>query len=190
MRLKRNILRVIAGMMLIGAVALCMAGCQRAADPQTYLLPIETNAPAATAAPEATAQPEPTAAPANGDETQGGEEPEKARSYAVGYVRVITPTQSGWLPLPAEEDMVFPLRQITADGREDVNMIHLTPTGVYVESANCDNQDCVKQGEVTLENMHDRVMGNAIICLPHQVYLELYSTEELLAAAAAQEEAP
>jgi hypothetical protein len=56
-----------------------------------------------------------------------------------------------------------------------------------MESATCENQDCVHQGEVTLENKNARVLENLIICLPNQVYLELYSTEELLALSAGQE---
>ena len=72
-------------------------------------------------------------------------------------------------------------------GREIVNVIHVTPSGVYMESANCENQDCVLQGEVTLDNKGSRPLENMIICLPHQVVLELYSTEELLAMSAEQE---
>ena len=50
-----------------------------------------------------------------------------------------------------------------------------------MKSSTCDNQDCVKQGVVTLENMEERLLGNMIICLPNQVTLSLYTTEELLA---------
>ena len=110
-------------------------------------------------------------------------------TFAKGYVRVLSPTQSGWLALPTEGEAIFPLRQMTEDGRITENIIHLTANSVYMDSANCDNQDCVHQGEVTLENRDERALGNMIICLPNQVYLELYSTEELLAAVAAQEDA-
>jgi len=117
----------------------------------------------------------------------GSAREEESPVYARGYVRVVSPTVTGWLPLPEEEDYVYPLRQICGDGSEMVNIIHITPMGVFMESATCENQDCVHQGEVTLENKNARVLENLIICLPNQVYLELYSTEELLALSAGQE---
>ena len=49
-----------------------------------------------------------------------------------------------------------------------------------MKSSPCDNQDCVKQGEVTLANKDERILSNMIICLPNQVVLELYTPEELL----------
>ncbi len=108
---------------------------------------------------------------------------EETVTYAKGYVRVLSPTQSGWLPLPEEEPYIFPLRQMREDGTITVNNICVTPNGVYMESSTCENQDCVHQGMVTLDNMDQRILENMIICLPNQVYLELYSTEQLLGAA-------
>ena len=35
------------------------------------------------------------------------------------------------------------------------------------------------QGEVTLENKDQRVLQHMVLCLPHDVIVELYSTEEL-----------
>ena len=86
----------------------------------------------------------------------------------------------GWLPLPSEGEVSYPLRQILPDGTEAVNTIHLTPEGVYMEDSTCANHDCVNQGEVTLENKQDRILANMIICLPNQVTLELYTPEEVL----------
>ena len=105
---------------------------------------------------------------------------EEAAPPAKGYVQVSTATYSGWLPLPAEGETVFPLRQILPDGTEAVNTIHLSPEGVYMEDSTCPNHDCVQQGEVTLDNMRDRILGNMIICLPNQVILALYTPEEVL----------
>ena len=101
-------------------------------------------------------------------------------TYARGYVRVIYGNGSGWLRLPEDEPYIFPLRQMREDGTITVNNICVTPTGVYMESSTCENQDCVYQGEVTLDNMDERLLGNMIICLPNQVCLELYSIEQLL----------
>ena len=102
-----------------------------------------------------------------------------------GYVYISSPTGSGWLPLPAEGDLVFPLRQILPDGRQTENVLHLTPEGVYMESATCDNHDCIGQGTVTLQNRQDRILSNMIICLPNQVTVQLFSPEEFMSLAGA-----
>ena len=98
--------------------------------------------------------------------------PETGTENAVAYVFVSSPTQSGWLPLPEEGAYSYHLRQVNEDGSESENVIHLTPEGICMESATCDNQDCVMQGMVTLENRYERILSNMIICLPNQVFLE------------------
>ena len=65
-------------------------------------------------------------------------------------------------------------------GTETENVVHLTPEGVYMESSTCEGHDCVLQGEVTLENRKDRILGNMIICLPNQVCLQLFTPDEIL----------
>ena len=42
----------------------------------------------------------------------------------------------------------------------------------------CENQNCVEQGEVTLENREKRILLNMVICLPHNLRLELVTREE------------
>ena len=99
----------------------------------------------------------------------------------AGYVLVTTATQAGWLPLPTEGEQSLPLTQTLPDGTRAVNLIHLTPNSVYMEDSTCANHDCVGEGEVTLDNISERILGNMIICLPNQVVLYLYSSEEVLA---------
>lgn len=106
--------------------------------------------------------------------------PEATPKPAKAYVLVSTATQSGWLPLPEEGEVSYPLRQLLPDGSEAENLIHLTPDGVYMEDATCENHDCVDQGAVTLQNRDERILGNMIICLPNQVVLQLYTPEEVL----------
>ncbi len=118
--------------------------------------------------PTATAQPQATA------------EPTDSPKPAKGYVLVTTATQSGWLPLPEEGEVSYPVRQLLPNGTEAINTIHLTPEGVYMEDSTCEGHDCVQQGEVTLDNRTERILGNMIICLPNQVTLQLYTPEELL----------
>ena len=122
-------------------------------------------------------------APADGE----GEEAD-APQPANGYVLVTTSTQAGWLPLPDEGEYSYSLKQTMSDGTEVENVIHLTPNGVYMEDSTCENHDCVMQGEVTLENKEDRILSNMIICLPNQVYLQLFTPEEVLEMFTAQQE--
>ena len=109
----------------------------------------------------------------------GAETPPPAPAKA--YVLVTTASQMGFLPLPEEEDYLFPLTQALPDGTVAENVIHVSPDGVWMESSNCENQDCVQEGTVTLENRRDRILGNWIICLPHQLTLQLLTPEEVLA---------
>ena len=128
----------------------------------------------AAAEPEADIQAPETAQPGATDAPEDGPKPAK------GYVLVTTATQSGWLPLPEEGEVSYPIRQILPDGSEAENVIHLTPDGVYMEDSTCANHDCIQQGTVTLENRDERILSNMIICLPNQVTLQLFTPEELL----------
>ena len=115
-----------------------------------------------------------TASPAPGDSA----EPEATfdPSSVKGWL-VVTVGNSTYQPLPLIAEGDYSVTQ--ESGAE--NVIHVTENSVEMKSSTCDNQDCVKQGVVTLENMEERLLGNMIICLPNQVTLSLYTTEELLA---------
>ena len=143
------------------ALMLCAVAAAEAAQE-----PASPEAAQETAAPEAVA-------PVESDEA--------AAEPAKGYVLVSTASWAGWLPLPNEGEISYPLRQVLPDGTEAVNVIHLTPDGVYMEDSTCEGHDCVQQGEVTLENRDERILSNMIICLPNQVFLQLFTPEELLA---------
>lgn len=77
-------------------------------------------------------------------------------------------------PYPLLEEWDLPITQ--ADGQK--NVVHVSREGFYMASATCDNQDCVHQGSVTLQNRDVRLLGNMVLCLPNQVMLELLSPEE------------
>ena len=128
----------------------------------------------------APAEQAPTTEPAATAQPQATQGPTDSPKPAKGYVLVTTATQSGWLPLPEEGEVSYPLRQLLPNGTEAVNTIHLTPEGVYMEDSTCEGHDCVQQGEVTLDNRAERILGNMIICLPNQVTLELFTPEEVL----------
>ena len=99
---------------------------------------------------------------------------------SIGYVLVRTQNMIGLLPLPVEKEYSRTIRQTMEDGTEAVNVLHLTPNGFRMEDANCEGHDCVNMGEVTLENREERVLWNMVICLPHQLSLELITREEAL----------
>ena len=122
------------------------------------------DAPAVTDAPEATAAPETTAVPSGAD-----------LFTAPGYVYIAANNEGRWFALPDEE-----AGTITVKNEDKVNIIRLTNHSVMMESSTCDNQDCVNQGEVTLENLSDRVLYNMILCLPHSVSIELYTQQEMI----------
>ena len=97
---------------------------------------------------------------------------------SIAYVLVRMPEAIGLLPLPVEGEYTRTIRQVMADGTEAVNVLHLTANGVWMEDSNCEGHDCILEGEVTLENREERVLWNMIICLPHQLSLELITREE------------
>ena len=97
---------------------------------------------------------------------------------SIAYVLVRMPNPVGLLPLPLEGEYTKTIRQVMADGSESVNVLHITTNGFWMEDANCEGHDCVKQGLVTLENREERILWNMIICLPHQLSAELITREE------------
>ena len=91
-----------------------------------------------------------------------------------------------------EEDMVI----ITVDGKEyarvplskprtvtvtqedgSVNVVEVSDHGAVMAHSTCDNQLCVKMGEVTVDNWEFRPNQQFIICLPNRVSVELAVTE-------------
>lgn len=160
---------IVAALLLIVAVLMVVLRRNAPAnvDANAPLLPLTaTDAPTeaptelATSTPEAAATPEATATP---DLSQ------------VKAFLVVTVSDKTYQPIPLTEEGYYRLRH-----GDCINIVHVTPTSIDMHEANCDNQDCVEQGEVTLENKDTRILGNRIICLPNQVTLQLYSRNELM----------
>lgn len=141
------------------------------AAPKATATPIATATPMATAAHDATATAAPTATPGTPAAVGPVAEP-AVKAYLLVTVRGVV-----YQPIPLTEEGEYTVKQGTS-GME--NVIHVTPTSVNMKSSTCDNQDCVQQGEVTLNNMKERILGNMIICLPNEVTLELYTPEGLM----------
>jgi len=104
---------------------------------------------------------------------------EGEKTEAAGYVYITAGQEGRWYALPVDEEAVLRLER-----GDMVNEIKLIPDGVYMHASTCDNQDCVMQGTITLENKDERILGNFIVCLPHQVAIELYSRDEVMASQA------
>ena len=176
---KKNLIVIATLALLIVLVAVAAAVLKPEINPTLGTLeadptatPVVTEAPAATDVPEAeaTAEPETTEAPAEtGDAAEEGIPAMQAEAYLVVSVAGMM-----YEPIPLVEEGRYSIR------RDDfVNVIEVTPTSIKMHESSCDNQDCVEQGVVSLENYKDRVLQNMIICLPNEVVLELYTTEEL-----------
>ena len=107
----------------------------------------------------AQASPAPTAAP--------DEAPEKAAEAEAYLYIIVNGRISAIYPIGEEGD-------VTVDqGNGKVNVVHLTGNGFYMASSTCDNQLCVQQGEVTIDNYQQRILGASVLCLPNNVDLEL-----------------
>lgn len=143
-----------------------------APDAVTYI--DETPAPETTALSEATAAPETTASPQITVETAGqpqaaGPMPRAQTAEVRGYVVLTAGGRQYGDPIPMDREKIITIRQ--DDGK--VNQVHITPEKVYMETSTCENQDCVGQGEITLDNYDKRVLGTYVICLPNNVTIEL-----------------
>ena len=163
---KKNLIVILALVALIGLVAATSMMLKPKIEPTLGELAADPTAvPAATEAPvEETTQ-------ENAEET----EQESAAQMAQAYL-VVTVAGAMYEPIPLYEEGRY-----TITRGDYVNTIAVTPNSIRMHESSCDNQDCVLQGEVTLENRHSRVLQNLIICLPNDVMLELYSPDELMA---------
>ena len=166
--------------LVLVAVAVLIAGRMINANSKPAALPTisPTETPVVTTAPEATAEPTATEAPSA---TENAALSAEEMFPAPGYVYIVAGNEGRWFALPEEEPGT-----ITVKDEDKVNIIRLTNHSVMMESSTCDNQDCVDQGEVSLENLSSRVLYNMILCLPHSVSIELYSQQEMIAMFSAQ----
>jgi len=90
----------------------------------------------------------------------------------TAYLRISVPGQTYELiPLTEEREIVIE----QADGSR--NVVEIFPGGFRMKESNCPNQDCILQGDVTVDNIAGRVLANEIICLPHRLVLELVTAD-------------
>jgi len=95
------------------------------------------------------------------------------------------PSDTPWLSIRADGFTYAPVPLIATgdytfthpDG--SYNILHVTPSGIHMDSADCSTQDCVNQGTATLDNYEFRPLGGQIICLPHKLIVELIPDGQL-----------
>lgn len=141
--------------------------------PEASPEPAQSEAPEATEAPEAPAQ---TAAPEATDaqaesaaQAAAGPMPRAQTAEVKGYVVLTVGGRQYGDPIPMDRDKIITIQQ--EDGK--VNKVHITPEKVYMESSTCENQDCVGQGEISLDNYETRILSTFVICLPNEVTIEM-----------------
>ena len=145
--------------------------------------PDATEEAAATEAPDAAEETAPVTVTSPSGETttpapEESQEPEVTFDPAsIKAWLVVTAGGTVYQPIPLVEEGEYSVIQEETGAK---NVIHVTTESIDMKSSTCENQDCVKQGVVSLDNMDSRLLGNMIICLPNQVTLELYTTEELI----------
>lgn len=147
------------------------------AEPEETAAPEATAVPEETAAPEATAAPEKAATPAKDSSPAAqaaGPMPRAQTAQVRGYVVLTVGGRQYGDPIAMDREKIITIRQ--DDGK--VNLVHITPEKVYMESSTCENQDCVGQGEISLDNYDKRILGTCVICLPNNVTIELVPAGE------------
>lgn len=102
-------------------------------------------------------------------------QPGSKRVPAEGYLR-ITADRVVFEPIPIHEDRRIEIRQL--GGAWNVAMIRQGV--VHMDSANCNTQDCIHQGAVSLDNRDMRLLHGSIVCLPHRLVLELLNEQEAI----------
>ena len=73
-----------------------------------------------------------------------------------------------------DEDQIIEIDQ----GNDIVNHVEVKDGAIHMLDSTCPDQQCVDQGDITLENYEDRPLRNWIVCLPNQVTVELALEDE------------
>ena len=92
-----------------------------------------------------------------------------AESYLL-----VTTSSGTHSPIPLAEETSF---TINYQG-DEFNTIHIGKNYFFMEESSCENQNCIEEGTVSLENRESRVLYNMVLCLPHNLSLELLDRDE------------
>ena len=130
-----------------------------------------------TEAPAAQATAEPTEAPAEAEAevkaeapaAMVGPMPPPKTAEVKGHVVITLGNRQYGDPIPMDREKVITVKQENGH----INKVHITPEKVYMEFSSCENQDCVGQGEITMDNYETRILSTFVICLPNNVTVEM-----------------
>ena len=86
---------------------------------------------------------------------------------------VITVENEEYARVPLSEPQTITIRQENGA----VNVVEVTENGMRMVSSTCQNQTCVNQGHVTLQNWELKQQQQFIYCLPNRVILELVEAQ-------------
>ena len=128
--------------------------------------------PEPTAVPEETAPAEPTEAPQSAN--MMGPMPVPQTEEVKGHVIITVGGRQYGDPIPMDRDKIITIRQENGE----INRIRITPDSVDMEYSTCENQDCIGEGTITLDNYNERILGTWIICLPNQVTIEMVPADK------------
>ena len=100
---------------------------------------------------------------------------ESKRSPANAYLRVSVNNRM-YEPLPLDEDFSVDIKR---EGGYH-NLVIVESGAVSMMFSTCDNQLCMHQGQVSLDNRDLRALYNQIVCLPNEVLLEVLDEHEVM----------
>lgn len=95
------------------------------------------------------------------------------RVPAESYLRIIVANRL-YQPIPLSGDHLITITQPT--GQKNVAVVEHGE--VHMEASTCENQVCVTQGMMSMQNRDLRALMNFIICAPNEVVLELLNENE------------
>lgn len=95
--------------------------------------------------------------------------PHTATNYARIYVGSYI-----YKEVPLNEDQVIEIDQ----GSGVINHVEVKNGAIFMADSTCPDQQCVDQGEISMENYEDRILRNWVVCLPNQVTIELALEDE------------
>ena len=152
------------------------------ATPEPTAVPEETAPAEATAIPtaeasapiEVTVEPTAEATEAPQSANMMGPMPVPQTEEVKGHVIITVGGRQYGDPIPMDRDKIITIRQENGE----INKIRITPDSVDMEYSTCENQDCIGEGTITLDNYNERILGTWIICLPNQVTIEMVPADK------------
>ena len=97
-----------------------------------------------------------------------------AKRYSATAYLLINVNNHIYEPVPLTGDRVVTITQ--EDGKQNVAAVSIDTA--HMSAATCQGQECIHQGQVSLENRDQRVLYNQIICLPNTVILSVLDEKE------------